>query len=303
MALTDSVIVQVPATTANIGPGFDCLGAALTFYNQFQFALSDHETTITVSGKEADKINTDKSNLVYTSFLKFYENIGQTAPKVEIKIQLTVPPARGLGSSATAIIAGLMAANYFAQNPCTIQQIGYQAIAIEGHPDNVIPALLGNCILSVNSPQGWQFIPIPWHNQIIPIVAIPEFELSTKEARKVVPEQFPYNDVIFNISHFGLLIKGLETGNRDWLMSALQDKIHQPYRENLIKGFAQVKKAVISAGAYGMVISGAGPALLALADKSQVSTVSEVLKKTWENQGIKNKVLSLNIDKKGTTII
>lgn len=303
MALNHSVIVKVPATTANIGPGFDCLGAALTLYNQFQFTLSDNETTIKVMGEEADKIETDKSNLLYISFLKFYENLGQTAPNVAIEIQLEVPTARGLGSSATAIIGGLMGANYLAQNPCNTQQIAEQAIAIEGHPDNVIPALMGNCMLSVNSPQGWQFIPLPWESNIIPIVAIPTFELSTKKSRTVVPSMFSDKDVIFNVSHFGLLMKGLETGNRDWLMSALEDKIHQPYRESLITGFSSVKKAAISAGAYGMVISGAGPTLLALADKSQVTQVCEAMQKTWENQGVENNVRSLNIDTQGTIII
>lgn len=303
MALIDSVIVQVPATTANIGPGFDCFGAALTLYNQFKFTLTDSETTIIVTGDEATKINVDKSNLLYQAFVKLYEHLDQIPPSVVIEIRLGVPPARGLGSSATAIVGGLVAANYLAGNPLSREEIAILAIAMEGHPDNVVPALLGNCILSVFSKQQWQFVPIPWHENIIPVVAIPEFELSTKEARQVLPLQFSDADAIFNIAHFGLLLRGLETGNADWLNSALDDRLHQPYRESLIQGFLDIKKEAIAAGAYGMVISGAGPTLLALVAKSQVAAVCQAIEEAYQIQGIKVKVRSLLLDTQGSIII
>lgn len=303
MILIDSVIIQVPATTANIGPGFDCFGAALNLYNQFKFTLTDSETTIIVTGDEATKINVDKSNFLYQAFVKLYEHIDQNPPSVVIEIKLGVPPARGLGSSATAIVGGLVAANYLAGNPLSREEIAVLAIAMEGHPDNVVPALFGNCILSVFSKQKWQFVPITWHENIIPVVAIPEFELSTKEARQVLPLEFSYADAIFNIAHFGLLLRGLETGNADWLNAALDDRLHQPYREILIQGFQEVKKEAIAAGAYGMVISGAGPTLLALAPKSEVEIVCPAIIKVYENQGIKVKVQSACIDIQGTTII
>lgn len=303
MALIDSVIVQVPATTANIGPGFDCFGAALTLYNQFKFTLTDSETTIIVTGAEASKINVDKSNLLYQAFVKFYEHLDQIPPSVAIEIRLGVPPARGLGSSATAIVGGLVAANYLAGNPLSKEEIAVLAIAMEGHPDNVVPALLGNCILSVFSKQKWQFVPIPWRENIIPVVAIPEFELSTKEARQVLPLQFSDADAIFNIAHFGLLLRGLETGNADWLNSALDDRLHQPYRESLIQGFLAIKKEAIAAGAYGMVISGAGPTLLALVAKSQVQVVCQAIEEAYQIQDIKVNVRSLLLDTQGSMII
>jgi homoserine kinase len=299
---TDSIIVQVPATTANIGPGFDCLGAALTLYNQFKFTLSDIETSITVTGKEADKVSTDKTNLLYQSFWRLYQHLDKTPPPVAIEIDLGVPLARGLGSSATAIIGGLIGANELAGKPLTSEQLRELAIAIEGHPDNVVPALDGNCALSVATENGWQITQINWHSQVTPVVAIPDFELSTEAARAVLPSQVSYSDAIFNISHLGLLIRGLETGNPDWLTSALEDRLHQPYRKNLIQGYEAVKEAALAAGAYGMVISGAGPTLLALVEQSQAEAVGQAMEQAWENQGVKVEVRSLSLDLKGAKV-
>lgn len=299
----NSVTIKVPATTANIGPGFDCLGAALTLYNQFKFTITDTDTNITIIGEDSAKINIDKNNLLYKSFLHFYQHIGKNPPNVDIDIKIGVALARGLGSSATAIVGGLMGANYLAGNPLDSEEIATLAIALEGHPDNVIPALKGNCMLSVASNNNWQFVPITWHENITPIVAIPDFELSTEEARSVLPSKITYADAVFNISRLSLLIKGLETNNPDWLKTALDDKLHQPYRKSLIKGYEIVEKEAIANGAYGMVISGAGPTLLALADKSHTKSVSEAMKQAWETQGVKPNVESLSLDFEGAKII
>ena len=299
---TDSLTLRVPATTANIGPGFDCLGAALTLYNQFRFTLSDTETTINVTGKEADKVSTDQTNLLYQSFLRLYQHLDKIPPHVAIEIDLGVPLARGLGSSATAIVGGLVGANELAGKPLTSEQLRDLAIAIEGHPDNVVPALGGNCVLSVGTENSWQIIPINWNSQITPVVAIPDFELSTEAARAVLPSQVSYGDAVFNISHLGLLIRGLETGNPNWLKSALEDKLHQPYRKSLIRGYESVRQEAMAAGAYGMVISGAGPTLLALVGSSQAEAVSQAMEQAWENQGVKVEVRSLFLDTQGTVV-
>ncbi|MEY2833744.1 MAG: hypothetical protein RLZZ574_3003, partial [Cyanobacteriota bacterium] len=271
----NKVTISVPATTANIGVGFDCLGAALTMANEFQFVLVDTDTKlkIIVEGEEADKVGLDENNLIYRSLVQFYQHIGQTPPHLEITIKLGVPPSRGLGSSATAIVGGLLGANSLAGNPLLQAEIINMAIAIEGHPDNVVPALLGNCLLSVEDRGKWQISQIPWHQDIIPIVAIPNFELSTTEARQVLPTEYNRSDAIFNISRMGLLIRALETNNPAWLQTALADKLHQPYRQKLITGYQEVEQAAIAAGAYGMVISGAGPTLLALTNPERVEPV------------------------------
>lgn len=293
----NSVTVRVPATTANIGPGFDCLGAALTLYNQFKFTINNNSTNIKIIGEESAKINIDKNNLLYKSFVALYEHIEQNPPHVDIEITIGVPLARGLGSSATAIVGGLMAANCLSGNTLDFAEITNMAIAIEGHPDNVVPALMGNCILSVGNDQNWQFVPITWHENVTPIVAIPDFELSTEEARSVLPSKITYADAVFDISRLGLLIKALETNNSDWLKLALNDQLHQPYRKSLIKGYEVVEKEAIANGAYGMVISGAGPTLLALSDKSAAESVSLAMKQAWKTQGViaDVQVLSLNL--------
>ncbi|MEM8719850.1 MAG: homoserine kinase [Cyanobacteria bacterium P01_G01_bin.39] len=301
----NKITVTVPATTANIGVGFDCLGAALNIINEFQFTVVDSETKlkIIVVGNEADKVNNDANNLIYRSLLQLYKRLGATPPPLEIKIKLAVPLSRGLGSSATAIVGGLLGANALAGNPLNQIEIRDLAIAIEGHPDNVVPALLGNCVLSVRDGKQWQITTIPWHQDIIPIVAIPNFELSTAEARRVLPKEYQRSDAIYNISRMGLLIRALATNNRDWLTTALSDQIHQPYRKKLIPGYDQVQQAAISAGAYGMVISGAGPTLLALTNPIQVDQVVESMAKAWKMMNIDAEVRSLMLNQCGANVI
>jgi homoserine kinase len=307
MSVVSSVCVTVPATTANLGPGFDCIGAALTLYNELKFIREEvnpsQKLVITVTGSESAKVATDESNLVYQAFVKFFQHIQQTPPAIKIDIKLGVPLARGLGSSATAIVGGLIGANTLAGEVLTPAQIMELAIEMEGHPDNVVPALLGGCRLAATSDKGWEICDIPWCKDVIPVVAIPDFELSTSEARQVLPSQVSRGDAIFNTAHLGLLLRGLETGNQNWLRAALQDKLHQPYRKDLINNYEAINAAALSAGAYGMVISGAGPTLLALTNTANSQAVATAMISEWENKGIKAQVQTLQIDNKGATSI
>lgn len=295
--------VTVPATTANLGPGFDCIGAALSLYNRFQFTpMEGDEPTVQfqVTGTEADRVQRDKSNLAYQAFCRVYDHLNQTPPPVEIAIQLGVPLARGLGSSATAIVGGLLGANLLAGSPLSADDIMKLAIAMEGHPDNVVPALVGGCQLSaLDAQDNWLTVPIPWHTDIVPVIAIPNFELSTAEARRVLPKDYSRADAIFNTAHLGLLIRALETGQTDWLSAALQDRIHQPYRKALITGYEAVHAAAMSVGAYGLVISGAGPTLLALASAERSPAVQARMERAWAEQGILAQVEALHLDTQG----
>ncbi|EAZ88814.1 homoserine kinase [Crocosphaera chwakensis] len=300
-----TVTVNVPATTANIGPGFDCIGAALTLYNQFQFTEKpDAETdlSITVTGTEAHRVSRDRKNLLYQAFTHLYHHLNKTPPKIAIDIKLGVPLARGLGSSATAIVGGLVGANELAGQPLSTAEIMELAIALEGHPDNVVPALLGNCQLSVGKPENWEICQIPWHSDIIPVVAIPDFELSTEEARAVLPKTLSYTDAIFNVARMGLLIRALETGNGQWLSKAMADKLHQPYRQGLIEGYEFVQESALKAGAYGMVISGAGPTLLALTHPEKIQAVEKAMKNAWTQLEILADVRSLSLDTQGAKV-
>ncbi|MEG4083196.1 homoserine kinase [Microcoleus sp. POL10_C6] len=353
MPETSTVTITVPATTANLGPGFDCIGAALSLYNRFQFSRLEPSATeklkITVTGQEAAKVKTDDSNLAYLAFVKLYEYLNQSPPPVAIHIDMQVPLARGLGSSATAIVGGLVGANELAGAPLSQVEVMQLAIELEGHPDNVVPALLGGCRLAASNPppqpplskgglreefplreaglteqspldldaeilpspplskggQGggsWEICDIPWHPNIVLVVAIPDFELSTAEARQVLPADYSRADAIFNAAHLGLLVRALETGNENWLRCALQDKIHQPYRQSLIKGYEAVQQASVNAGAYGMVISGAGPTLLALTDATNADAVVREMAAAWMEFGVKADVRAIGLDTQGAQV-
>lgn len=298
--MISSVTVKVPGTTANIGPGFDCLGAALTLHNQFRFSLAAEALEIYVTGADADRVKTDSSNLVYQSFEYLYKAIGRVPPDVRIDIEMQVPLARGLGSSATAIVGGLVGANALAGNPLSRDAVMQLAVDLEGHPDNVVPALIGGCQLAATGTSGeWVICEVPWHSAVVPIVAIPDFELSTQEARKVLPSDYSRADAIFNTAHLGLLLRGLELGREEWLRAALQDRIHQPYRQSLIPGYEAVQAAAIGAGAYGLVISGAGPTLLALTSADAAGAVEVAIADAWVAQGISVQVKPLTIDTEG----
>ncbi|NEP09660.1 MAG: homoserine kinase [Symploca sp. SIO2C1] len=309
MSVVSPVTVTVPASTANLGPGFDCIGAALTLYNQFKFTPLDSSlpegVRITVTGTEAALVNVSPDNLVYQTFLKYYQYINQTPPSVAIEIELGVPLARGLGSSATAIVGGLVGANQLAGAPLSQIELMNLAIAIEGHPDNVVPALLGGCCLAAKrkDTNSWEICDISWHTELLPVLAIPNFELSTQAAREVLPNDYSRADAIFNIAHFGLLLRGLATGRGDWLKAALQDRIHQPYRKTLIAGYDAVGAAALAAGAYGMVISGAGPTLLALVPSSQAKAVVAAMTTAWQEEGVKAQVQTFSVDTQGTCLM
>jgi homoserine kinase len=197
----------------------------------------------------------------------------------------------------------LVGANYLAGSPLSELEVMELAIAMEGHPDNVVPALLGGCRLAATSSRGWEICDIPWHRDIVPVIAIPNFELSTAEARRVLPTEISRGDAIFNISHLGLLLRGLATNREEWLKAALQDKLHQPYRQTLIAGYESVNEAAINAGAYGMVISGAGPTLLALVDTTKAKSVEIAMTNAWMTKRINSTVRSLTLDTQGAVIL
>lgn len=306
LAVPNSVTVTVPATTANIGPGFDCLGAALTLYNRFQFSALDQPAgtvQIEVTGLEADRVSTTADNLAYRAFAKAFEKLQRPAPAVSIALDLGVPLARGLGSSSTAIVGGLLGANHLAGTPFSQSDLVELATEIEGHPDNVVPALVGGCQLAAASPAGqWTLCDVPWHEAVVPVVAIPDFELSTEAARSVLPQTYSRADAIFNMAHLGLLLRGLATGSAQWLREALCDRIHQPYRKALIPGYDAVTAAVIEAGGHGLVISGAGPTLLALTAPDKALAVQTAIEQAWRETVSALNVQVLALDTEGARV-
>ncbi|MDX2256311.1 MAG: homoserine kinase [Pseudanabaenaceae cyanobacterium bins.39] len=297
-----SFVVSVPATTGNLGPGFDCLGAALSLYNSFTIADDVDQLTITASGEGAAQVERNESNLVYQAIAKVYQHIDRPIPPIAIHTDTAIPLSRGLGSSATAIVGGIVGANLIAGSPLEKSELLNLAIAMEGHPDNVAPAMLGGCqLMASNQAGGWEFCDLQWHDQIAIAVAIPDFELSTAKARQVLPKQVSMQDAIFNASHLALLSHGIQTGRADWLTAGLQDRLHQPYRQELIKGMAAVQASAIAAGAYGMVISGAGPTLLSLAPQACIESVAAAMQQAWQQYEVNAVIKCLAIANDGTT--
>ncbi len=306
--LTIGATVSVPATTANLGPGFDCLGVALQLHNEFCFQLPDAPAgtvQIRAVGPDAETIRCDRDNLAYRAFSALYQHIDRPTPAVSIEIAIGYPPGRGLGSSATAIVAGLLAANALAESPLSRDRLLELAIAFEGHPDNVVPAFLGGARLAAPCDDSWEICPVTWHESVLPVIVIPDFQLSTREARAVLPDRVERADAVFNAARLGLLLQGLACGRSDWIAPGMEDRLHQPYRFPLIRGAEAVLAALRQEGAYGVAISGAGPTLLALtkADRTVANRMSAAAIAAWREAGVAASAFAIPLDWQGARLL
>lgn len=251
--------VRVPATSANIGPGFDAMGLALELYNEFEFEKLD--SGIEFTGFEERYRNED--NLVLRTVRRFYEAAGLNLKGIRIGIREGIPVSRGLGSSAACIVGGLMGANALEGQVLSKQELIRLAVDIEGHPDNVVPAFEGGLTVSFSEAASVRYERIPFESGRLCLYAlIPDFEVSTEKARKVLPEAYPLEDAVYNISRTAMLVARLVNGNFSDLWPVLKDRVHQPYRSRLIEGFDAIEKELKRIGFDGLFISGAGPTLM-----------------------------------------
>lgn len=257
----EKVTIRVPATTANLAAGFDVLGCALGLYNTLTFTLSDK---LRFSGCASQYQN--RKNLAYQAYALVWQahRRGEEAPPVHIHIDADIPVSRGLGSSAALIAAGATAANIMAGKPFTKQQLLTMTTGLEGHPDNLAPALLGG--LTASMMEGEQAFSVRYrvHESIRFCALVPDFELSTERARAVLPAQVPFRDAVYNLSRAAVFARAMETGDVRTLAAALSDRLHQPYRKPLLREYDAVRERALSCGAFGFCVSGAGPTLLAL---------------------------------------
>ena len=297
----NQVTITIPATTANLGPGFDCLGMALSLYNHVTFtAVSTPTTHITVTGVDADKVSTDKTNLVATSAELIFERVGKRPSGYTIHQQNNIPVGSGLGSSSTAILAGILGANALIGSPYTRSELLEIATEIEGHPDNVAPALYGGLVLGIQTDTTLhieQFNTPPMQVAII----LPDFHLLTSAARAALPSHVNLKDAIFNMGRVGLLIRALETAAYDKLAIALQDKLHQPYRIPLVPGMAAAFAAAKNAGAKGVAISGAGPSIITFAPNN-LETITNAAKTAFAQANLPSRSWILSVDTQGCQV-
>ena len=299
------VVVDVPATTANLGPGFDCLGAALDLGNRFDLTVTEgsgERFNLIIEGQEGAHLRGGPENLIYRSAQRVWREAGERPLALEARVRLAVPPARGLGSSATAIVAGLIGANALLGEPLSREKLLELAIDIEGHPDNVVPSLLGGlCLTARAASQRWRVVRCEWDSSVKAVVAIPAIRLSTSEARRAMPRSIPISDAVINLGALTLLLQGLRTGNGDLISDGMHARIHEPYRWGLIQGGRAVRDAAMAAGAWGCVISGAGPSLLSLAPAGVAPAVAEAMQHSWQESGVSCRSLVLDPQHHGSS--
>lgn len=255
--------ISVPATTANLGPGFDCLGMALDFRNEIYFEEIEKGFSVEIAGRYREDIPKDENNLLYRAYKSVFDSRKLQVPGLKIRMVNNIPLARGLGSSASVIVAGIKIADRFLDSALSEEEILFLATEMEGHPDNVAPALLGGMVISGKDEDGrikYARCPVP--PVLKTTVMVPEYCLSTRKARAVLPERVPFNDAVANVGRTAFLVSCFYRGDFSDIGFGLGDYLHQPYRSALIKGFSEIKQLVKGKTEVGCAVSGAGPSII-----------------------------------------
>lgn len=292
------VKVRVPATSANMGPGFDTLGIAFNLYNEFEFSEEGKE--VKFHGFKEEFSN--KENVVYKAMITCFNQCGYKPKGLRISlVKEEIPISRGLGSSSTCIVAGLLGANYIMGNPLSIDELFKIGVVIEGHPDNVAPAFFGGMVVSVVEDNEVFYNKIDVKEGISFVAIIPDFQLSTSVARKVLPEEVKFKDAIYNISRVSLMISAFSNGNYDLLKYGCKDTLHEKYRSPLIKNYDLVYNKCISFGALSCFLSGAGPTIMVIIKDNENEIVNNI-KNFLQDENISWKVQELSIDNLGAIV-
>lgn len=292
--------VQVPASSANLGPGFDCFGLALLLFNEIIVDL-DASPSVTHLGRDAELLATQE-NLVQSAMRVFERETGYLVPPHGLTLLNKIPTTRGLGSSAAAIVAGLVAANMVTGERLNQADIMHLAAAMEGHGDNVGAALYGGFVVSIHEQGRFLAITIPVADELRAVVFVPENLLSTTKARGVLPKTLSMADAVHNIGRAALLAVALQQRRYEHLGLGMDDRLHQPYRMPLVDGLTEMMAVARSAGAYGACLSGAGPSMLALADRDQAVVVAAALARAAREHGRSGEVHQLDICRSGVQV-
>ena len=297
-----SVRVRVPATTGNMGSGYDCAGMALGLHNAIEFTETDSGLDVVVEGEGADAVPLDGGNLCIVSARAVFAAVDRHPTGLRARMHHAIPVSRGLGSSGVAIVAGAVAANELVGRPLGTPELLRICSDLEGHPDNVVPSLLGG--LSVSGERSgtivYQTFSVP--SDLKAIVAIPEYTLDTKVARGVLPDSVSMEDAVYNLCSVGLLIGGMVTGNYALLGEGMSDRLHQPYRQHLVPGLSEVIADARDAGAHGAALSGAGPTAIALATEDH-EEIGESMIAAFGRHGVSGQFRILPIDNDGCRVL
>ncbi len=292
--------IDVPATSANLGAGFDSLGIALTKYNRIWMEEDD---CIDISSKDDTEIPTDENNLIYWSANYLYEFCGKKLPGLRIVQENNIPMARGLGSSSACIVAGLLGANRLIGSPLPKKELIDLAARIEGHPDNTSPAISGGLVVSALEANRVYSVTVPVADRFRFALMIPPFSLKTEKARAALPTEYSRQDAVYNLSRSGLMTASLFSGDLGNLRVAVQDKIHQPYRMSLIENCEQVFRISYELGSLGTYISGAGPTICAIIAAEDSENYLFHCKKHFAEKGINGWNIEIHsVDSNGAQI-
>ena len=296
-----SVTVKVPATTANLGAGFDTLALALDLYNYVTIELAA-KTRIEVENEGKDSLHLDEENIVYIAAKAVFDMAEVKMDGLKIKMVNNIPLARGLGSSASARVGGAVGANYLLGNRFNKDEIMSLTAELEGHPDNVTPALFGGFTISYVDKGELKYFKISPSVEFKIIVVIPQFEVSTSKAREILPSNISREDAVFNISRACLLVSSLLTGQLEHIGAGMQDMLHQPYRKKLVSGMDDVFEAAMKSGAKGVALSGAGPSIAAFATES-FEAIGKSMQQAFLKYNIESRFLVTGINNNGTEIV
>ena len=293
------VRVRVPASTANLGPGFDALGMALGLYNEIEVALAGAGLTLTVEGEGAEKLRSlGERNLVARSVTETLARLGVRADGVRVRMVNRIPLSRGLGSSSAAAMGGVAAAVAIAGATLAPEEMLDLALPFEGHPDNITPALLGGLTVSTVVEGKVRCVKLPVPEGLQAIAVIPEFHLSTAKARQALPHSVPRADAVFNVGRVALFLAAMQVGRLELLREGARDRLHQPYRAPLVPDMEEVLVEGERAGALACFLSGAGPTLMALTS-GDGRTIGERMVACWKaraNVTARAEVLTIDRD-------
>ncbi len=275
-----SIKVTAPATTANLGPGYDCLGMALDLWNRLEVAEASEDfgegPLVEVLGEGAGELATSEDNLVYRAMTFLFLEAGRQMPPVRLRCHNEIPLERGLGSSAAAIAGGLVAANVMCGGTFAPNDLLEMAATIEGHPDNVAAAVHGGLQLVVTDQERLYTAPINVPPDLSAVLFIPEVRIATSDARAVLPERVSVADAVHNMSRTALLVAGMAANRTEYLGIATEDRLHQPYRQPLFPAMRLLFRAALDAGALGAFLSGSGSTVLALAQDREMTVAYEM---------------------------
>lgn len=299
--------VKSPASSANLGPCFDCAGIALPLYNIVKTKKTNDGKIVVIIDEKGDlrRFEVDEKNIIFQSFKKFHEKINTQIIGYEVNVETEIPIARGLGSSASVIAGALIGANELNGKPLSEHDLINIAASIEGHPDNTTPALTGGFVVASIEDDGTVlYEKIKWCDDWKISVCIPDYKLLTELARSVLPKEINFKDAVYNIQKSAQLITAITNGNEDIMRSALKDRIHQPYREKLIPGMVDIiEKLREEQNVLGCVLSGAGPTLAVITKGDNIDNVKQIVHKIWYDLDIKYQIMTFDPTNQGATVI